>query len=79
MRDFISRRGAALVAATVACVTAHRSSLSAQTPPPQAARTFTPAQARSASNALDTHLAEHPKSKTSVASAKPSAAAATDA
>ncbi len=79
MRDFISPRGAALVAAAVACVLAHSTSLSAQTLPSPATRTFTPAQARAATNALDRHVGEHPKSKTSVASAKKVTAAATDA
>jgi uncharacterized protein YggE len=79
MRDFISRSGMALVAATVACVLAHSASLSAQTLPSPATRTLTPAQARAATNALDAHVADHPKSKASVVAARKSTAAATDA
>ncbi len=73
----LSPRLAALAAIGVALAFAHPSTLAAQTRPTQESVTFTPAQVKTATNAIDAHVAEHPKAKVAAASAKKTSTAAT--
>ena len=73
----INSRGLSYLTAAVVGAVLGVSSLSAQTPPSKDVPLFTPAQVKATTTALDEHIAEHPKTKASVASAKKSSAAAT--